>query len=166
MAQGRGRLSNSLLNKLIWESQTFGDKEVQSLTDEDLRKLVSDIKDFKKGQVKSVLRSGQVAKSIQTASEGVGLLYTTFLVGKHLANGDVKGLGFDALNLYAMPKLGQTVGMKLTSLGEKMESTSLKVGGPVLGRAVGNFAAFLGLYEAIQQRKTANNVFDKVSPNK
>ena len=43
-----------------------------------------------------------------------------------------------------------------------MGSTSLKVGAPILGRAVGNFGAFLGLYESIQERKTANNIFDKV----
>ena len=46
-------------------------------------------------------------KKIGVVAERAGLAFTAFLLGKHLVNGNIKGLGYDTLNLYVLPKLGE-----------------------------------------------------------
>ena len=109
----------------------------------------------------SMQKSKTLAAKIQSAAETAGLAFTVFLVGKHLANANLKGLGYDALNLYIMPKVGQNVASQVAKLGEVTNSGALKAVSPVLGRSIGNFAAFLGLYESIKLREDATDPVDK-----
>jgi hypothetical protein len=111
--------------------------------------------------IKPVFKEAGVARKISSAAEGAGAAFTVFLVGKHLLNGDVKGLGYDALNLYVMPKIGQKIAEHVGKLGAKLDSATLRGAAPVLGRAVGNFAAFLGLYQSIKARQSATDPVDK-----
>ncbi len=80
-----------------------------------------------------------LSEKIKSSAERTGLAFTVFLVGKHLANGDLEGLGFDALNLYALPKMGEVLTVKLTAAAERMDSVALRISAPVLGRALGTF---------------------------
>jgi hypothetical protein len=114
-------------------------------------------------QSKVVINTRKLASKIQSSAEGAGFAFTLFLVGKHLANGDLDGLGFDALNLYVLPKVGEQIASHIMTLGERMESQSLKTAAPVVGRAIGNFAAFLGLYQAIKARENAQDEFSRTS---
>ncbi len=103
-----------------------------------------------------------VSKHIKATADGAGLLFTAFLIGKHVANGDVQGLGFDALNLYMMPKIGERLTAKMTAMAEDANSMVLRSSAPIIGRAVGNFAAFLGLYQAIRARESAKDDVDRL----
>ncbi len=78
-----------------------------------------------------------LSEKIKSSAERAGLAFTVFLVGKHLANGDMEGLGFDTLNLYALPKMGEVLTVKLTAAAERMDSEALRISAPVLGRALG-----------------------------
>ena len=49
-------------------------------------------------------------------------------------NGNIEGLGFDTLNLYIMPKMGEHLTARLTATAEKFESPALKASAPILGR--------------------------------
>ncbi|MFP3023238.1 MAG: ankyrin repeat domain-containing protein, partial [Wolbachia sp.] len=89
-----------------------------------------------------------------------GLAFTAFLVGKHIANGDIEGLGYDALNLWVMPKIGEKISGKILELGTKLDSQMLRGFAPAMGRAIGNFAAFLGLAESIKARQSATDPAD------
>lgn len=86
---------------------------------------------------RSVGRVSQLSERIKSSAERAGMAFTIFLVGKHLANGNVEGLGFDALNLYALPKMGEALTVKLTTAAERIDSDVLRISAPVLGRALG-----------------------------
>ncbi len=66
-----------------------------------------------------------------------GLAFTLFLVGKHLANGDLEGIGFDALNLYALPKAGEVLAAKVTLAADRLEAPALRASAPIIGRTFG-----------------------------
>ncbi|WP_419214907.1 hypothetical protein [Wolbachia endosymbiont of Rhagoletis cingulata] len=130
--------------------------------DPEIRDIVKEIKDNieNKEEVKNILRRSGVAEKIGKVAEGAGLAFTAFLVGKHIANGDIEGLGYDALNLWVMPKIGEKISGKILELGTKLDSQMLRGFAPVMGRAIGNFAAFLGLAESIKARQSATDPVD------
>nr|WP_253309125.1 ankyrin repeat domain-containing protein [Rickettsia endosymbiont of Ceutorhynchus assimilis] len=130
--------------------------------DQEIRDIVKEIKDNveNKEEIKNILRRSGVAEKIGKVAEGAGLAFTAFLVGKHIANGDIEGLGYDALNLWVMPKIGEKISGKILELGTKLDSQMLKGFAPVMGRAIGNFAAFLGLAESIKARQSATDPVD------
>ncbi|WP_143688901.1 hypothetical protein [Wolbachia endosymbiont of Laodelphax striatellus] len=130
--------------------------------DPEIRDIVKEMKDNieNKEEVKNILRRSGVAEKIGKVAEGAGLAFTAFLVGKHIANGDIEGLGYDALNLWVMPKIGEKISEKMLELGTKLDSQMLKGFAPVMGRAIGNFAAFLGLAESIKARQNATDPAD------
>ncbi len=113
-----------------------------------------------KEEIKNILKRSGVAEKIGKVAEGAGLAYTVFLVGKHIANGDIEGLGYDALNLWVMPKIGEKVSGQILKLSAKLDSQMLKGVAPAIGRAIGNFAAFLGLAESIKALKNATDPID------
>ncbi|WP_353272555.1 ankyrin repeat domain-containing protein [Wolbachia endosymbiont (group A) of Urophora cardui] len=133
-----------------------------SSIDPEIRDIVKEMKDNieNKEEMKNILRRSGVAEKIGKVAEGAGLAFTVFLVGKHIANGDVEGLGYDALNLWVMPKIGEKISGKILELGTKLDSQMLKGFAPVMGRAIGNFAAFLGLAESIKARQNAIDPVD------
>ncbi|WP_425385309.1 ankyrin repeat domain-containing protein [Wolbachia endosymbiont (group B) of Schoenobius gigantella] len=133
-----------------------------SSIDPEIRDIVKEMKDNieNKEEMKNILRRSGVAEKIGKVAEGAGLAFTVFLVGKHIANGDVEGLGYDALNLWVMPKIGEKISGKMLELGTKLDSQMLKGFAPVMGRAIGNFAAFLGLAESIKARQSATDPAD------
>ncbi|WP_264686104.1 ankyrin repeat domain-containing protein [Wolbachia endosymbiont (group B) of Polyommatus icarus] len=133
-----------------------------SSIDPEIRDIVKEMKDNieNKEEMKNILRRSGVAEKIGKVAEGAGLAFTVFLVGKHTANGDVEGLGYDALNLWVMPKIGEKISGKMLELGTKLDSQMLKGFAPVMGRAIGNFAAFLGLAESIKARENATDPVD------
>ncbi|WP_265017172.1 ankyrin repeat domain-containing protein [Wolbachia endosymbiont (group B) of Endotricha flammealis] len=133
-----------------------------SSIDPEIRDIVKEMKDNieNKEEMKNILRRSGVAEKIGKVAEGAGLAFTVFLVGKHIANGDVEGLGYDALNLWVMPKIGEKISGKMLELGTKLDSQMLKGFAPVMGRAIGNFAAFLGLAESIKARENATDPVD------
>ncbi|WP_264953933.1 ankyrin repeat domain-containing protein [Wolbachia endosymbiont (group A) of Endotricha flammealis] len=133
-----------------------------SSIDPEIRDIVKEMKDNieNKEEMKNILRRSGVAEKIGKVAEGAGLAFTVFLVGKHVANGDVEGLGYDALNLWVMPKIGEKISGKMLELGTKLDSQMLKGFAPVMGRAIGNFAAFLGLAESIKARENATDPVD------
>lgn len=133
-----------------------------NLIDPEIRDIVKEMKDNieNKEEMKSILRRSGVAEKIGKVAESAGLAFTVFLVGKHIANGDIEGLGYDALNLWVMPKIGEKISGKILGLGEKLNSQMLKGFAPVMGRAIGNFAAFLGLAESIKARQSATDPVD------
>ncbi len=47
------------------------------------------------------------------------------------------GLGFDVLNLYALPKVGEKLAEKITNVAIETESTALKGTAPLVGRTIG-----------------------------
>ncbi|WCR59753.1 MAG: Phosphocholine transferase AnkX [Wolbachia endosymbiont of Ctenocephalides felis wCfeF] len=128
----------------------------------EIRDIVKEMKDNieNKEEVKNILRRSGVAERIGKVAEGAGLAFTVFLVGKHIANGDIEGLGYDALNLWVMPKIGEKISGKMLELGTKLDSQMLKGFAPAMGRAIGNFAAFLGLAESIKARQSATDPAD------
>jgi len=130
--------------------------------DPEIRDIVKEMKDNieNKEEVKNILRRSGVAEKIGKVSEGAGLAFTAFLVSKHIANGDIEGLGYDALNLWVMPKIGEKISGKILELGTKLDSQMLKGFAPAMGRAIGNFAAFLGLAESIKARQNATDPTD------
>ncbi|WP_339046586.1 ankyrin repeat domain-containing protein [Candidatus Mesenet endosymbiont of Agriotes lineatus] len=130
--------------------------------DPEIKDIVKEMKDNieNKEEIKNILRRSGVAEKIGKVAEGAGLAFTAFLVGKHIANGDVEGLGYDALNLWVMPKIGEKISGKILELGTKLDSQMLKGFAPVMGRAIGNFAAFLGLAESIKARQNATDPVD------
>ncbi|WP_341812958.1 ankyrin repeat domain-containing protein [Wolbachia endosymbiont (group A) of Cephus spinipes] len=130
--------------------------------DPEIRDIVKEMKDNieNKEEVKNILRRSGVAEKIGKVAEGAGLAFTAFLVGKHIANGDIEGLGYDALNLWVMPKIGEKISGKILELGTKLDSQMLKGFAPVMGRAISNFAAFLGLAESIKARQSATDPID------
>ncbi|WP_264707649.1 ankyrin repeat domain-containing protein [Wolbachia endosymbiont (group A) of Acrocera orbiculus] len=130
--------------------------------DPEIRGIVKEMKDNieNKEEVKNILRRSGVAEKIGKVAEGAGLAFTAFLVGKHIANGDIEGLGYDALNLWVMPKIGEKISGKILELGTKLDSQMLKGFAPAMGRAIGNFAAFLGLAESIKARQNATDPAD------
>ncbi|WP_353282457.1 ankyrin repeat domain-containing protein [Wolbachia endosymbiont (group A) of Myopa testacea] len=130
--------------------------------DPEIRDIVKEMKDNieNKEEVKNILRRSGVAERIGKVAEGAGLAFTVFLVGKHIANGDIEGLGYDALNLWVMPKIGEKISGKMLELGTKLDSQMLREFAPVIGRAIGNFAAFLGLAESIKARQNATDPVD------
>ncbi|WP_264731176.1 OTU domain-containing protein [Wolbachia endosymbiont (group A) of Sphaerophoria taeniata] len=130
--------------------------------DPEIRDIVKEMKDNieNKEEVKNILRRSGVAEKIGKVAEGAGLAFTVFLVGKHIANGDIEGLGYDALNLWVMPKIGEKISGKILELGTKLDSQMLKGFAPVMGRAISNFAAFLGLAESIKARQSATDPID------
>lgn len=130
--------------------------------DSEIRDIVKEMKDNieNKEEVKNILRRSGVAEKIGKVAEGAGLAFTAFLVGKHIANGDIEGLGYDALNLWVMPKIGEKISGKMLELGTKLDSQMLKGFAPAMGRAIGNFAAFLGLAESIKARQNAIDPVD------
>ncbi|MFP3023396.1 MAG: ankyrin repeat domain-containing protein, partial [Wolbachia sp.] len=130
--------------------------------DPEIRDIVKEMKDNieNKEEVKNILRRSGVAERIGKVAEGAGLAFTVFLVGKHIANGDIEGLGYDALNLWVMPKIGEKISGKMLELGTKLDSQMLKGFAPAMGRAIGNFAAFLGLAESIKARQSATDPVD------
>ncbi len=130
--------------------------------DSEIRDIVKEMKDNieNKEEVKNILRRSGVAEKIGKVAEGAGLAFTAFLVGKHIANGDIEGLGYDALNLWVMPKIGEKISGKILELGTKLDSQMLKGFAPAMGRAIGNFAAFLGLAESIKARQSATDPVD------
>ncbi|WP_265022323.1 ankyrin repeat domain-containing protein [Wolbachia endosymbiont (group B) of Ischnura elegans] len=130
--------------------------------DPEIRGIVKEMNDNieNKEEVKNILRRSGVAEKIGKVAEGAGLAFTAFLVGKHIANGDIEGLGYDALNLWVMPKIGEKISEKMLELGTKLDSQMLKGFAPVMGRAIGNFAAFLGLAESIKARQNATDPAD------
>lgn len=130
--------------------------------DPEIRDIVKEIKDNieNKEEIKNILRRSGVAEKIGKVAEGAGLAFTVFLVGKHIANGDIEGLGYDALNLWVMPKIGEKISGKMLELGTKLDSQMLRGFAPVMGRAIGNFAAFLGLAESINARQSATDPVD------
>ncbi len=130
--------------------------------DPEIRYIVKEMKDNieNKEEVKNILRRSGVAEKIGKVAEGAGLAFTAFLVGKHIANGDIEGLGYDALNLWVMPKIGEKISGKILELGTKLDSQMLKGFAPAMGRAIGNFAAFLGLAESIKARQNAIDPVD------
>ncbi|WP_353274484.1 hypothetical protein [Wolbachia endosymbiont (group A) of Ennomos erosarius] len=132
------------------------------LIDPEIRDIVKEIKDNieNKEKVRNILRRFGVAEKIGKVAEGAGLAFTAFLVGKHIVNGNIEGLGYDALNLWLMPKIGEKISGKILGLGEKLDSQMLKGLAPVMGRAIGNFAAFLGLAESIKARQSATDPVD------
>ncbi len=130
--------------------------------DPEIRDIVKEMKDNieNKEEVKNILRRSGIAERIGKVAEGAGLAFTVFLVGKHIANGDIEGLGYDALNLWVMPKIGEKISGKMLELGTKLDSQMLKRFAPVMGRAIGNFVAFLGLAELIKARQSATDPAD------
>ncbi|WP_341814104.1 ankyrin repeat domain-containing protein [Wolbachia endosymbiont (group A) of Nomada flava] len=130
--------------------------------DPEIRDIVKEMKDNieNKEEVKNILRRSGVAEKIGKVAEGAGLAFTVFLVGKHIANRDIEGLGYDALNLWVMPKIGEKISGKILELGTKLDSQMLKGFAPVMGRAISNFAAFLGLAESIKARQNATDPVD------
>lgn len=80
---------------------------------------------------------GRLTAGIKSGAEQVGLAFTVFLVGKHLAYGDLEGLGFDALNLHVLPKVGEKMTMAVTEAADKLGSAAVRGSAPILGRAVG-----------------------------
>ncbi|MFT4327816.1 MAG: hypothetical protein AB3P07_04345 [Wolbachia pipientis] len=106
--------------------------------DPEIRDIVKEIKDNveNKEEIKNILRRSGVAEKIGKVAEGAGLAFTAFLVGKHIANGDIEGLGYDALNLWVMPKIGEKISGKMLELGTKLDSQMLKGFAPVMGRAI------------------------------
>lgn len=132
------------------------------LIDPEIRDIVKEIKDNieNKEKVRNTLRRFGVAEKIGKVAEGAGLAFTAFLVGKHIVNGNIEGLGYDALNLWVMPKIGEKFSGKILGLGEKLDSQMLKGLTPVMGRAIGNYAAFLGLAESIKARQNATDPVD------
>ncbi|MFT4313550.1 MAG: ankyrin repeat domain-containing protein [Wolbachia pipientis] len=130
--------------------------------DPEIRDIVKEMKDNieNKEEVRNILRRSGVAEKIGKVAEGAGLAFTAFLVGKHIANGDIEGLGYDALNLWVMPKIGEKISGKILELGTKLDSQMLKGFAPAMGRAIGNFAAFLGLAESIKARQNATDPAD------
>ncbi|QJT94922.1 ankyrin repeat domain-containing protein [Wolbachia endosymbiont of Diaphorina citri] len=130
--------------------------------DSEIRDIVKEMRENieNKEEVKNILRRSGVAEKIGKVAEGAGLAFTAFLVGKHIANGDIEGLGYDALNLWVMPKIGEKISGKMLELGTKLDSQMLKGFAPVMGRAIGNFAAFLGLAESIKARQSATDPVD------
>ncbi|BET32567.1 MULTISPECIES: latrotoxin-related protein [Wolbachia] len=127
--------------------------------DPEIKDIVKEMKENKE-EIKNILRGYGVAEKIGKVAESAGFAFTVFLVGKHIANGDVEGLGYDALNLWVMPKIGEKISGKILGLGEKLDSQMLKGFAPVMGPAIGNFAAFLGLAESIKARESATNPVD------
>ncbi len=111
--------------------------------------------------IKPIFSEVGVAKKISKATEGMGLAFTAFLVSKHLVNGDLDGLGYDALNLYALPKLGEKITKHIGELANHIDAPVLKSAAPMLGRSVSNLAAFYGLYESIKARINATDMVDK-----
>ncbi|WP_353285220.1 ankyrin repeat domain-containing protein [Wolbachia endosymbiont (group A) of Beris morrisii] len=130
--------------------------------DPEIRDIVKEMKDNieNKEEVKNILRRSGVAEKMGKVAEGAGLAFTAFLVGKHIANGDIEGLGYDALNLWIMPKIGEKISGKMLELGTNLDSQMLRGFAPVMGRAIGNFAAFLGLAESIKARQSATDPVD------
>ncbi|MCJ7453956.1 MAG: ankyrin repeat domain-containing protein, partial [Wolbachia endosymbiont of Homalodisca vitripennis] len=63
-------------------------------------------------------------------------------------------------NLWVMPKIGEKISGKILELGTKLDSQMLRGFAPVMGRAIGNFAAFLGLVESIKARQSATDPVD------
>ncbi|MDX5461983.1 MAG: PD-(D/E)XK nuclease domain-containing protein [Wolbachia endosymbiont of Tetragnatha montana] len=136
-----------------------------NLIDPEIKGIVAEIKNkisqenANKG-LEAILRESGVAEKIGKVAEGAGLAFTVFSVGKHIANGNIEGLGYDALNLLIMPKIGEKISGKILELGTKLDSQMLKGFAPVMGRAIGNFAAFLGLAESIKARQSATDPVD------
>uniref|UniRef100_UPI00057121B3 hypothetical protein n=1 Tax=Wolbachia pipientis TaxID=955 RepID=UPI00057121B3 len=152
-----------IIDKNVEEAFVAKIKEIDlDSIDPEIGDIVKEIKDNieNKEEVKNILRRSGVAEKIGKVAEGAGLAFTVFLVGKHIANGDIEGLGYDALNLWVMPKIGEKISGKMLELGTKLDSQMLKGFAPVMGRAIGNFAAFLGLAESIKARQSATDPAD------
>ncbi|WP_265027948.1 ankyrin repeat domain-containing protein [Wolbachia endosymbiont (group A) of Calamotropha paludella] len=152
-----------IIDKNVEEAFVAKIKDVDlNSIDPEIRDIVKEMKDNieNKEEVKNILRRSGVAEKIGKVAEGAGLAFTVFLVGKHIANGDIEGLGYDALNLWVMPKIGEKISGKILELGTKLDSQMLKGFAPVMGRAIGNFAAFLGLAESIKARQNATDPVD------
>ncbi|WP_264339070.1 ankyrin repeat domain-containing protein [Wolbachia endosymbiont (group A) of Cydia splendana] len=130
--------------------------------DPEIRDIVKEMKNNveNKEEIENILRRYGVAEKIGKVAEGAGFAFTMFLVGKHIVNGDIEGLGYDALNLWVMPKIGEKISGKILELGTKLDSQMLKGFAPVMGRAIGNFAAFLGLAESIKAHQSATDPVD------
>ncbi|NEV49282.1 hypothetical protein EUZ93_02045 [Wolbachia pipientis] len=152
-----------IIDKNVEEAFVAKIKDIDlSSIDSEIRDIVKEIKDNieNKEEVKNILKRSGVAEKIGKVAEGAGLAFTAFLVGKHIANGDIEGLGYDALNLWVMPKIGEKISGKILELGTKLDSQMLKGFAPAMGRAIGNFAAFLGLAESIKARQNATDPAD------
>ncbi|WP_264954025.1 ankyrin repeat domain-containing protein [Wolbachia endosymbiont (group A) of Endotricha flammealis] len=152
-----------IIDKNVEEAFVAKIKDVDlNSIDPEIRDIVKEMKDNieNKEEVKNVLRRSGVAEKIGKVAEGAGLAFTAFLVGKHIANGDIEGLGYDALNLWVMPKIGEKISGKILELGTKLDSQMLRGFAPAMGRAIGNFAAFLGLAESIKARHNATDPAD------
>ncbi|WP_265018042.1 ankyrin repeat domain-containing protein [Wolbachia endosymbiont (group A) of Coremacera marginata] len=152
-----------IIDKNVEEAFVAKIKDVDlNSIDPEIRDIVKEMKDNieNKEEVKNILRRSGVAEKIGKVAEGAGLAFTAFLVGKHIANGDIEGLGYDALNLWVMPKIGEKISGKILELGTKLDSQMLKGFAPAMGRAIGNFAAFLGLAESIKARQNAIDPVD------
>ncbi|WP_264338859.1 ankyrin repeat domain-containing protein [Wolbachia endosymbiont (group A) of Cheilosia soror] len=152
-----------IIDKNVEEAFVAKIKDVDlNSIDPEIRDIVKEMKDNieNKEEVKNILRRSGVAEKIGKVAEGAGLAFTAFLVGKHIANGDIEGLGYDALNLWIMPKIGEKISGKILELGTKLDSQMLRGFAPVMGRAIGNFAAFLGLAESIKARQSATDPVD------
>ncbi|MFP3020595.1 MAG: ankyrin repeat domain-containing protein [Wolbachia sp.] len=152
-----------IIDKNVEEAFVAKIKDVDlNSIDPEIRDIVKEMKDNieNKEEVKNVLRRSGVTEKIGKVAEGAGLAFTAFLVGKHIANGDIEGLGYDALNLWVMPKIGEKISGKILELGTKLDSQMLKGFAPAMGRAIGNFAAFLGLAESIKARQSATDPVD------
>ncbi|WP_341811544.1 ankyrin repeat domain-containing protein [Wolbachia endosymbiont (group A) of Oxytorus armatus] len=152
-----------IIDKNVEEAFVAKIKDVDlNSIDPEIRDIVKEMKDNieNKEEVKNILRRSGVAERIGKVAEGAGLAFTALLVGKHIANGDMEGLGYDALNLWVMPKIGEKISGKILELGTKLDSQMLKGFAPVMGRAIGNLAAFLGLAESIKARQSATDSVD------
>ena len=56
-----------------------------------------------------------------------------------MLNGNVEALGFDALNLYALPKAGEVLASKIYMAADMVGSPILRASAPVIGRAFGMY---------------------------
>ncbi|WP_353271589.1 tetratricopeptide repeat protein [Wolbachia endosymbiont (group A) of Rhorus exstirpatorius] len=152
-----------IINKNVEEAFVAKIKDIDlDSIDPEVKDIVKEMKDNigNKQEVKNILRRSGVAEKIGKVAEGAGLAFTAFLVGKHIANGDIEGLGYDALNLWVMQKIGEKISGKILELGTKLDFQMLRGFAPVMGRTIGNFAAFLGLAESIKARQNATNPVD------
>jgi hypothetical protein len=134
-------------------SNIINSVEINSL-DSNIKDVIDEIKTNieSKEKLKNIFKKNGLKEKITKASEVAGNTLTALIVGKHLVNGDIRGLSYDTLNLAILPKLGEKISSKILEFGVKQESLIIKRSAPIVGRAVGNILAFYGLEESIKSR--------------
>ncbi|WP_250295891.1 PD-(D/E)XK nuclease domain-containing protein [Wolbachia endosymbiont of Oedothorax gibbosus] len=135
--------------------------------DPEIKEIVKEVKEriseeeVNKEEIRTILTRPGVTEKVGKVAESAGHALAVYFVAQHVVNGDIEGLGYDALNFVILPKAGQAVSGKLLELGVKYDSQMLKGFSPIAGSAIGNFLAFSGLIKSMKGLRDAKDPIDR-----